>query len=107
MYLDLLPSGTITANFPGYDGSTDTDLLAGTDSLAAGATATITITIDLSDAAQGTYDNTAIASTDELGNVDDDGTQADDAGTPGAGADPETDEDVTITGRPRFRVNKE
>ena len=98
-------SGTITAN-AGYDGSTDTDLLEGTDSLAAGATATITITIDLSDATPGTYDNTAVASTDELGNVDDDGTLADDPGTPGAGTDPEDDEDVTIIAAPDLGLAK-
>ncbi|MGD8822763.1 MAG: hypothetical protein PVG63_06645, partial [Anaerolineales bacterium] len=89
-------SGTITPN-GSYDGSSDTNLLDGTDTLLAGATATITINIQLNGAAAGTYDNTAVAVTDQTGTIDDDGTVADDPGTPGAGSDPEIDEDVTVT----------
>ncbi len=88
-------SGTITP-FPGYDGSATSTLLAGTDTLAVGATATITITIALNNATSATYDNSATVSTVQTGNVDDDGLTADDPGTPGAGADPETDEDVVV-----------
>jgi LPXTG-site transpeptidase (sortase) family protein len=89
-------SGTITPNFPGYDGFATSTLLAGTDTLAAGATATITITVQLNNAVSSTYDNSATASTVQTGSIDDDGLTANDPGTPGAGADPETDEDVVV-----------
>ncbi|MDX1406993.1 MAG: DUF11 domain-containing protein, partial [Saprospiraceae bacterium] len=85
-----------TVNIPGFDGATDTNLLAGTDTLANNSTATITITLDLTNAVAGTYDNTAVATTDQTGSIDDDGTSANDAGTPGGGADPENDEDVVV-----------
>ena len=88
-------SADVTINL-GYDGSTDTDLLAGTDTLTSGTTATITVTLSLTNAAPGTYDNTVVATTDQTGSIDDDGTVANDPGTPGGGADPETDEDVTV-----------
>jgi LPXTG-site transpeptidase (sortase) family protein len=89
-------SGTITPNFPGYNGSTTSTLLAGTDTLAVGATATITITVQLINAVSATYDNSATVSTVQTGSIDDDGLTANDPGTPGAGADPETDEDVVV-----------
>ncbi|GEM_PF-838937 len=94
--------GSLIVTAPGltvngaYDGSTDTDLLAGTDSLAAGASATITIQLTLNTIPTGTYDNTAAASSDQTGGIDDDGLAIQDPGTP-AGEDPEDDEDVTVT----------
>ena len=88
-----------TVNFPGFDGLTDTNLLAGTDTLPNNTTATIEITLDIADAVAGTYDNTAVATTDQTGSIDDDGTTANDAGTP-SGGDPENDEDVTVLNPP-------
>ncbi|MFQ5667657.1 MAG: hypothetical protein ACE5I7_14690, partial [Candidatus Binatia bacterium] len=44
----------------------------------------------------GTYDNTAQATSTQTGTIDDAGTAAQDADTP-AGADPENDEDVTVS----------
>ncbi|MGD8864929.1 MAG: hypothetical protein PVI81_05020, partial [Anaerolineales bacterium] len=99
-------SGTINVN-PGYDGSSSTTLLVGTDTLLAGATATITIEIQLNNATTGTYDNTAQATTNQTGSIDDDGSVAGDPGTPGAGADPETDEDVTIIAGGTITITKD
>lgn len=99
-------SGSITTN-GSYDGSAVTDLLAGTDTLLAGATATVTLELQLSGATAGTYDNTAAATTDEVGSVDDDGTVADDDGTPGPGTDPETDEDVTAIAGGAITISKD
>jgi LPXTG-site transpeptidase (sortase) family protein len=83
----------------GYDGlaAGDSNLLSGGDTFAIGATATVTINLQLNNATTGTYDNTAAASTDQTGSIDDDGTVANDPGTPGSGADPEIDEDVTVS----------
>lgn len=95
-------SGTITDNFPGYDGlsSGNNNLLAGTDTLLSGTTATITVTLKLTDASAGIFDNTATA-TYTGGSVDDNGSTANDAGTPDYGKstptdDPENDEDVQV-----------
>jgi len=87
-------SAGLTPNFPGYDGILVTDLLFGSDTLPVGATATITIGVDLTGATPTTYDNTAAASNDKIA-VDDAGDQDQDTGTP-AGSDPETDEDVIV-----------
>ncbi len=96
-------SGSITPSTT-YNGSGN--LLAGTDILAAGATATITITVDLVNATPGTYDNTATAITTETGSIDDDGTVGGDPGTPGIDDDPETDEDVTLYAFPILTLQK-
>ena len=96
-------SGTISPSTT-YNGSGN--LLAGTDILTVGATATITITVDLVNATPGTYDNTATAITTETGSIDDDGTIGGDPGTPGIGADPETDEDVTLYAFPILTLQK-
>ena len=104
---DTLPvfggTSTVSVSAPGftlngtYTGvAPNTDILAGTDTLSVGATATITITVNLNGATTGTYDNTAIVTTTETGSVDDDGAVAGDPGTPGVGADPEDDEDVVV-----------
>ncbi len=90
-------SGTINAN-GSYNGSSNTNLLAGTDILAIGATATITINLAMSNTTPGTYDNTATAITAQTGSIDDDGLVGGDPGTPGIGSDPETDEDVVVFG---------
>jgi len=106
---DVLPvfggtSAVLSVTAPGYTlngGYTgiapNANLLAGTDTLAVGATATVTITVDLVNATAGVYDNTAAVTTTQTGSVDDNGLVGGDAGTPGIGADPETDEDVTVT----------
>jgi len=96
-------SGSITPSTT-YNGSGN--LLAGTDILTAGATATITITVDLVNATPGTYDNTATAITTETGSIDDDGTVGGDPGTPGIDDDPETDEDVTLSAFPILTLQK-
>ncbi|MGD2057417.1 MAG: hypothetical protein PVI04_01700, partial [Anaerolineales bacterium] len=99
-------SGIISTNVS-YDGSTVTELLTGTDTLLAGASATITVELQLTNAAPGTYDNTAATTTFETGSVDDDGTVADDDGTPGPGTDPETDEDVTVIAGGAITISKD
>jgi len=88
-------SGAINPN-GSYNGSSNTNLLAGTDTFAIGATATITVNLTLNNATLGTYDNTATAITTQTGSVDDDGLVGGDPDTPGIGVDPETDEDVVV-----------
>ncbi|MDP1546138.1 MAG: SdrD B-like domain-containing protein, partial [Anaerolineales bacterium] len=65
-----------------YDGDTDTNLLDGSDTLAVGASTTITITLQLSDAVEATYQNAVTAVTSQI-TVSDNGS--------------ENDEDVTVT----------
>jgi LPXTG-site transpeptidase (sortase) family protein len=111
---------TFTANFTagtpptGFDGDQDKNLLTGSNSLSAGKSLTITITLTLNSAENGTYDNTAaVTSTEITTPVDDDGLTANDPGTPDAGkdpmpttpADPETDEDVTVSTNPFISGN--
>jgi LPXTG-site transpeptidase (sortase) family protein len=47
---------------PGFNGGADTDLLAGTDSLAVGASGSIQLVVRIIPAAAGPFDNTALAS---------------------------------------------
>jgi len=75
----------------------DTTPVWGTWTLNAGGSVTILFTADVaSSVAAGVYDNTAYASSDQSGPVDDEGTIGQDDNTP-TGEDPEADEDVTIT----------
>ena len=65
--------------------------------IAAGGSVTLTFTVDVgAGVGAGTYDNTAsVVSTQVPGPTDDDGSVAQDPGTP-PGQDPEDDEDVTV-----------
>ena len=69
----------------------------GTWTIAAGGSITIPFSVDIAiSVPDGTYDNTAnVVSTQVPGPTDDDGTVAQDSGTP-PGMDPEDDEDVTV-----------
>jgi LPXTG-site transpeptidase (sortase) family protein len=57
-----LTSANFAVNWPGYTGSTDTNLLAGTDTLNVGASGTLTLVVRIVPAAAGPFQNTAIAS---------------------------------------------
>ncbi len=103
---DALPTGfTFVSNSISSNDATrttTTDPIAGDDSLvwdtwdlAPGGAITVTFTVDVSGAALGTYDNTALVASDQTGLIDDDGLVAQDADAP-PGADPENDEDVSI-----------
>ncbi len=66
-------------------------------SLYPGGAVTITFAADVaSSVTPATYDNTAYATSNEADQVDDQGATAEDTNTP-TGADPESDEDVTVT----------
>jgi len=68
----------------------------GTWDLPQNSSLTITFVVDVPAAMPlGTYDNTASVDGTNFAEIDDDGDQAQDAGTP-AGADPEDDEDVEV-----------
>ncbi|MEZ4868799.1 MAG: SdrD B-like domain-containing protein [Caldilineaceae bacterium] len=73
------------------------DLIWSKWDISAGGAVTITLAADvLSSATAGSYDNTAYATSDQTGLVDDDGAVAQDSHTP-YDQDPEGDEDVTVT----------
>ena len=57
-----ISSADFTVNDPGYDGSYDTNLLAGTDTLPVNGSGSITLTIEVIPAEIGPFENTAIAS---------------------------------------------
>ncbi len=68
-------SGDFSVN-GGYDGSTDTDLLDGTDTLAAGASGTITLSLQIDSTTDGLKNNTAAGDADGVvsgSNVSDSG----------------------------------
>ncbi|MEM7734675.1 MAG: hypothetical protein AAF267_02695 [Deinococcota bacterium] len=113
-------SPTLTPN-AGFDGDADQDLLAGTDTLAVGATATITFTVVVEpNIAQGTYNNQAFAAGDSPGgttvtDTSQDGTDPDDNSAPPADpsvngdGDPSNNSDptpVTIPSDPVIGVAK-
>jgi len=81
----------------GYDGSTDTDLLAGTDSLAVGASGSIALVVSVTPGADlGPYQNGAIAAGTSPGgqsaiDVSDDGTNPDPDGDGNANEPGEND----------------
>ena len=78
------PTSSLTVN-PSFDGSTDTNLLAGTDVLAAGATATIDFQVTLTPGPNpASYNNTATASGTSPG-----GTPVSDVSTNGSNTDPD------------------
>jgi len=57
-----LSSSDFSVNVPGFNGSTDTNLLGGTDTLPVSATGTITLVVEVVPASGGPFDNTAVAS---------------------------------------------
>ncbi|HML41039.1 MAG TPA: sortase [Bellilinea sp.] len=54
-----LSSPTLTVNWPGFTGTGDTNLLDGSDELAPGETAVITLTLQITPATAATFENTA------------------------------------------------
>ncbi|MCR9278272.1 MAG: OmpA family protein [Pseudomonadaceae bacterium] len=95
--VDSLTSADVTVNAAGFNGAADTDLLAGTDSLAVGASATIDLTVTVTPGANlGPYDNSAQATgTSPTGAaVADTSTDGADPDSNGNG-DPTDDSDVT------------
>ncbi|MBT8136854.1 MAG: DUF11 domain-containing protein, partial [Gammaproteobacteria bacterium] len=93
--VDSVTSGDFAVN-PAYDGNTDTNLLAGTDLIAVGATGTIALTVTVTPGGNaGPYDNTAVASAETPA-----GTPVSDLSTTGADPDPGNDgpgDDMTPT----------
>ena len=78
----------------------------GTWTIEPGGSVEIDFVVDIGGGvSQGTYDNTAAATSTQTGAIDDDGTAPQDADTPG-GQDPEDDEDVTIILMPDLDVTK-
>ena len=81
--VDNVTATNLTAAFPGYDGSSQTALLSGTDVLAGGVTGTITISLTLTPGNNfGTFDNTATATSDlpsgvQISDVSNDGADPD------------------------------
>ena len=59
--LSVSATGTLTSNWPGFNGSSDTDLLSGTDTLAVGASSTITLSVQINTVIGGVKTNTANA----------------------------------------------
>ncbi|MFN2274296.1 MAG: sortase domain-bontaining protein [Anaerolineales bacterium] len=74
----------------------------------AGGSVTLTFTANIgSGVTAGTYDNTASVNSSEVpGPIDDDGTAAQDPGTP-SGQDPEDDEDVTVVSTGAITIVKD
>ncbi|MDH3588162.1 MAG: OmpA family protein, partial [Gammaproteobacteria bacterium] len=93
--VDLVSSSDFAVN-PGYDGDGDTNLLAGTDVIAAAAAGTIDLTVTVTPGANpGPYDNTAVASAETPA-----GTPVSDISTIGTDPDPDNDgpaDDMTPT----------
>ena len=97
--VDSVTSGTFAVN-GSYDGSTDTNLLAGTDSLSAGASGTITLTITVTPGSNlGPYNNTATAGgTSPAGTtVTDDSQDGTDVDPDGDGTPSNNDEATPVT----------
>ncbi len=84
-----ITSPTLAVN-SSYDGTSNTNMLAGTDVLAVRGTATIVLTIRVSPAGFGAYDNTAIANGKSPAN-----TAVTDSSQNGALTDPDADGDPT------------
>jgi LPXTG-site transpeptidase (sortase) family protein len=80
----------------------------GTWTIDGGGSVALTFTADIGGGVSaGTYDNTAsVVSTEVPGPTDDDGTAAQDAGTP-PGQDPEDDEDVTVVSTGAITIVKD
>jgi uncharacterized repeat protein (TIGR01451 family) len=100
----------VTVN-PNFNGTTDTNLLAGTDSLAVGANATITFNVRVNPGATpGPYNNTAVGNATGAN-----GTEVSDQSNNGTNVDPDGDGDptnnnlptpVSFTSTPRLGVAK-
>lgn len=88
--VDAVTSNDLSVN-AGYDGVTDTDLLTGADTLAVGATGTVSVTLTVEPGANlGPYDNTAVgAGTSPAG------TRVTDDSTDGVDPDPDGNDDPT------------
>ncbi|MGF1645220.1 MAG: SdrD B-like domain-containing protein, partial [Thiotrichales bacterium] len=110
-------SGGLTAVNPGYNGVTDTRMLAGTESLAPGATATITlrVRVDIGPTGEGIYYNQALltASPTPGGppistDLSDNGTEPDPNGN-GRADDPGEDDPtpIPLTTRPVIGIAKQ
>ena len=98
-----LTSSDFTVN-PAFNGSTNTDLLTGSDSLAPGETGSIVLVIRVVPADNGPFENTAIASGNPpSGDPVDDGSQTGDNPDPDGDGDPTNNNDPTpITFGPRL-----
>ncbi len=90
-----LSSADFTVNWPGYNGATDTNLLAGTDALPVGASGTITLVVRVVPVSSGPFWNWAYASA--LPPV---GPRVDDLSQDGANPDPDGDGDPTNNDQP-------
>ncbi len=89
-------SALFAENYPGYDGNTDQNLLAGTDILAVGASGTVIITVNVTPATKmGVYSNTAAAS-----GIGSGGTSASDNSYNGTNVDPDNDGNPTNNASP-------
>ncbi len=83
---------------PGYDGAADINLLAGTDTLAVGASATIALTIELDPAGKpGPYYNSALATGDSPGDQEvSDPSQDGEEPDPDGDGNPGNNDDPTV-----------
>ncbi|MEY3367676.1 MAG: hypothetical protein RI973_831, partial [Bacteroidota bacterium] len=111
--LNVTATGTLTDNFPGYNGGANTNLLsAASSSLVVGASGTITLTVKVTPGAKlGVYQNTATGS-----GVSPKGTTVTDVSQDGTNADPDGDgnpnnnskkTDVSFTENPEIGVSKD
>jgi len=93
--IQSLSSTSLTVNWPGFDGSTDLNLLDGSDSLAVSASETLTMVVRVVPANSGPFDNTATASGDSPG-----GTTVNDDSQDGDDPDPDGNDDPTDNNDP-------
>ncbi len=84
--ITLSSSSGFSLNWPGYDGDTDINLLAGSDSLNAGASGTIQLVVQVTPVLAGTYNNSAEGSANSP-----DLTVVTDASHNGSNPDPDGD----------------
>jgi LPXTG-site transpeptidase (sortase) family protein len=90
-----LSSADFVEDWPGYDGSTNINLLAGTDTLAVGDSGTITLVVRVVPASAGPFDNSAIAS-----GLPPSGNLVTDVSQDGVDPDPDNDNDPTDNNDP-------
>jgi LPXTG-site transpeptidase (sortase) family protein len=81
-----LTSSSLTVNWPGYNGSSNTNLLTGADALAVGQSSRLQLVVRVTPAAAGPFENSALASGTPPGG----GTTTDDSQD---GIDPDPDND--------------
>lgn len=109
--VDDLTSTDVAVNFPGFNGSSDIELLAGTDTLATGATASVELTITVTPGVNlGPYDNTATLSAESasgtpISDLSTSGTNPDGNGN-GDPADDSVPTSVTFSEGPDISVSK-